>query len=219
MHVFATRRAKLARLGWLALVVVSVVMLRVVLESRAAWQDGSHALARRDTMTAMVAFRRAAQWYAPLSPYVYWSLDQLRNIARDAEARGDAEQALAAWRSIRAGINSTRSLYTPHAARLREANRRIALLMSQLPPAPIDAARDQADLEQEFLGQLQRDKRPSRLWAGLGLMGFFAWAASMSAFFYWGVTPEGRLRRREASLYGLLGMLSFALFALGMRLA
>lgn len=192
---------------------LSVVLGRVVLSSRAAYQEG-HAAERRALAAtdpaqrnraledAVVRYRRAARWYAPGNGYVGRSLEALGRIARLAEKHGDRRLALMAYRAVRRAILGARSFYTPHQDHLVPANRNIARL-SALEQGGLTAGADQlARHEAWHLAQLRRTHAPSVGWSLLAVLGFFTWVGGAFVFIYRAITPEDKLVNRQALLWG-----------------
>ncbi|MDH5493989.1 MAG: hypothetical protein OEY14_18710 [Myxococcales bacterium] len=199
--------------------ILSLITLRVLVASHSELQEAERLLAAADPDAAIVHYRRAARWYAPGSPYPSRALDRLAQLARQAEEASDEERALAAWRSIRASILSTRSFYIPNGERLREADARIAALMAELPAPPIDAGKSRAQLEAEHLELLSAPVGPSVGWTLLLLLGFFGWVGGGFAFAARAFDAEDRLLRGPALRWGGLILAGFALFALGLLMA
>ncbi|MDY0001347.1 MAG: hypothetical protein RBU30_08650 [Polyangia bacterium] len=215
-----------------ALVVIGllgVVVGRVLLGSRAAYLEGleeeRRALSRTDPKErseglkeAVVRYRRAARFYAPGNGYVERSLGRLQAIGLLAEQGGDLETALEAYRSVRRAILGARSFYTPHKGHLARANARIALLM---------AAQEEPQAEPETLAkreawhraQLSRDQAPSVGWAILALFGFFGWVGAAVGFVFGAVTPEDRLKGRQALIWGAAILAGLLVWLLGLTRA
>lgn len=207
----------------------AVVVGRVVLSSRAAYQDGQ-AAERRALATktpakrrvalerAIVCYRRAGRWYAPGNGYVIRALDRLEAIGRLSEGRGETHLALEAYRGIRRAILGARSVYTPHADRLARANTHIARLSAAVQGRG-KSAREVAALEAWHRNRLARDTAPSVLWSVLALLGFLGWVGGAVGFIYRAITPEDRLLGRPAIRWGLLIAASLAVWLLGLSLA
>ena len=206
---------------WLALaaLVLFVLTLRVVLSARTELALADTAQQKHDTAAAIVHYRRAARWYAPASPYHVRALEQLAKIGNAAQARGDIEQALSAYRSLRGSIMATRSFYVPERARLEAANQRIATLMAELPPPGMDAGKSKAQLRSEHLALLEHIPGPNLFWTCVLLAGFACWVASAFAFSLRAIDEHDRWVGREARKWGALIALGFGLFVLGMSLA
>lgn len=200
-------------------VVLLVVAVRVVVSSHSELEHGKAALARNDTEAARVHLRRAARWYAPGNPYSTEALDRLARMANEAELRGDIETALPCWRAVRGSILSTRSSYVPHAQRLEHANARIARIMAERPPPPIDAGRSVDELEAEHLALLEDLAHPSLPWTLVLLFGFLAWIVGAFLFATRAIDTEDRFVRPQALRYGAMIVLGFAAFAVGLSLA
>lgn len=199
-------------------VLLAVVAVRVVVSSRAELARGQ-ALQAQDPDAAIVHYRRAVRWYAPLSPYPVTALSRLERIAAAAERDGEVDRALSAYRAMRGGILSTRSFYTPTPAVLARANEHIARLMSRQPAPPIDAGKSPETLYREHLALLRGTHRPKLPFALLALLGLGLWISGAFAFATRAIDEEDRLVRPQALRWGGLVLLGFALFALGLRFA
>jgi hypothetical protein len=160
-----------------------VVCLRVVIDSRAELRAGETALAAGRDDQGVRKLRRAAHLYLPLNPYTHNAYDALEAYARNAESRGQNERALSAWRAVRSSALATRWILSPYRDRLERSNRRIARLMSLLPPPPVDRETTPTQREERHLALLQEDHAPDPTWVvilGIGFvlwMGAVAWAA------------------------------------------
>jgi hypothetical protein len=202
----------------LAALVLLTVVLRVVISARSELAQADAALASKDLDSAIVHYRRAARWYAPLSPYHVQALQHLATLGSQAEAQGDVERALSAYRSLRGAILATRSLYVPEPARLTAANQRIALLMAGLPPPGMDAGKSREQLRREHLALLEVVPGPNVFWTVVLLAGFACWVASAFVFSVRAIDDEDRWVTKEARTWGGLIVLGFGLFVLGMSL-
>src|SRR5690606_37555849 len=92
---------------------VGVVVTRALWQGKSALAEGDAALSNGEKDQAISRWRRAARWYVPGASHVDDAYDRLETLARQAEAQGDIDTALAAWRGIRSSIMATRSFYTP----------------------------------------------------------------------------------------------------------
>jgi hypothetical protein len=200
-------------------VFLGVVAVRVVLSSRAELLAGDARVAAGDPDAAIPHYRRAASWYAPLSPYPARALDALATIARGAEASGDRARALSAWRGVHAAIFSARGAYLPHDDALAVADRRIAALMASGDPPPIDAELSAAGRERAYLSLLERSPGPSRGASALALFGFCLWVYAAFAFGRRAIDADDRLVRPSALRFSALWAVGFSLFCLGLALA
>jgi hypothetical protein len=213
----ASTRRGLRVVSLVALVLLPIV-IRVVVSARGELEQADTALAGGDTDAAIVHYRRAARWYAPLSPYHVRALTQLSALGRQAEQQGDVERALSAYRSVRGAILATRSVYVPEATRLEAANQRIAALMAELPPPGMDAGKSKQQIRLEHLALLEVIPGPNIFWTCVLLAGFACWVASAFAFSVRAIDDEDRWVRSEARKWGSLIVLGVGLFVLGMTL-
>lgn len=106
-----------ARRGAAAIAIVALIVLAVAWagrssEGRRALLDSDAALARSDTIDAILAARVAAEALCPGCSAPGEGLGRLERIAKDAEARGDDATAFAAWRGVRAALLATSSFAT-----------------------------------------------------------------------------------------------------------
>jgi hypothetical protein len=194
---------------------LGVIVTRVFWDGRAALAAGDEAIAHGDVDGAVVAWRRAARWYAPGAPHVADAYQRLEAVAREAEAHGDARGALAAWRAIRSSVVATRSFYTPYADRLEAADERIAALMAAEEKAA-DPARDEAARKSFHLALLARDESPRLAYTVLALCGFAAWVGGGYWFARRGVTADDQLDRREALRAAALIVAGMAAWMIGL---
>lgn len=234
------RRARQRKLAALALVLavgLAAVMTRAVWAGARALANGDAAEQRGELPLAIDLWRQAARWYVPGATHVEAAYQRLDTLARAAEARGDIDTALAAWRGIRSSILATRSFYLPHGERLEPANRRIAVLMAALErapapfpgedapvialPADIDAsAGDLGDEDAAWHYQrLAPVPGPSPFWALVAIIGFATWLTGGLVFALRGVTPDDRLVPRTAAYAGILVACGLVIWFLGLYLA
>lgn len=207
----------------------AVVVGRVVLSGRAAYQEGRAAELRAEAAKdpskrrvalerAIVCYRRAGRWYAPGNGYVTRALDRLEAIGRLSEGRGETHLALEAYRAVRRAILGARSVYTPHRDRLARANTHLARLSAAVQGRG-KGAREVAALEAWHRTRLARDTAPSVLWSVLALLGFLAWVGGAVGFIYRAITPEDRLLGRQAIRWGLVIAAGLAVWLVGLSLA
>jgi hypothetical protein len=206
------------RLLLMAAGVLLLVSVRVVWSARSELRQAEGLLASADREAAILHLRRAARWYAPLSPYHVRALELLWKLAQEAERSGDAEGALSAYRAVRGAILATRSTYVPERARLTAANERIASLMAQQEPPGIDAGKSREQLRREHLALLTPIPGPDMLWTCVLLGGFVCWVVAAFAFSLRAIDDQDRWILPEVKRWGGLCALGFGLFVLGMLL-
>lgn len=180
------------------LIVVAIVLaglgalaVRVVLEGRAALAEGDEALATKHPGDAIAAWESAARWYLPGAPHVDEAYERLVGFARQ-------HHSIAAWRAVRGAALATRSLWTPHADELAEANAAIAELASADPEAALAGGDDRPTRLAYHQGRLARDPQPSRPAAALAIAGIICWLAGIGVLIRRGVDAGGKLARRPA---------------------
>jgi tetratricopeptide (TPR) repeat protein len=211
--------ARLARGFAVAGIVISVLVFRVLWSARDELGQAQLLEQQGELDGAIVHYRRAARWYAPGSPYHVRALDKLSGIGAKAEADGDTERALSAYRAVRGSIMAARSFYVPEQGRLRAADLRIADLMAGLPPPGMDAGKSKDQLRAEHLALLEHNPDPSIAWTLVLLAGFAAWVSEAFVFSVRAIDENDRFVWTEARKWGALIVLGFALFVMGMVLA
>jgi len=202
---------------WVALCIavgLGAIVTRVFWDGRAALEAGDQAMAKGDVEGAVVAWRRAARWYAPLAPHVAGAYERLESLGREADAHGDRAGALLAWRAIRSSALATRSFYQPYADQLAAADERIAALMAAEEKAA--GAKDESERREFHLALLRRDDAPSIGWTALALAGFAAWVGGGFWFARRGVTADDKLDRRAAIQSGILIAAGLVVWMLGL---
>jgi predicted GNAT superfamily acetyltransferase len=205
--------------GALALSVLLVVMsLRAFLEARAHAGHAQLAQSRGDLAGAIVSLRLSARWDSPFNLYAERSFASLERIARAAEARGDTEQALTAYRAVHAAALSSRGFFVPQHERLARVDPRIEQLrLGAAAQGETHAGMHTLD-RRDYLAALMPD-RPRPLGVVIAWAGFAAWVGGASVFLRRGVDAQGRLVRRVARQGAVFALLGWIAFALGLRIA
>lgn len=119
-------RAKGLAVGFAALATLALATVHETREGANAMLASDVALAAKNPDLAIAEAFSAATHVAPFSPYAREGHARLRQIAEDAENRGDDELALTAWRAIRAAEVATKSPFSGDAARRKHAEAAIA---------------------------------------------------------------------------------------------
>jgi len=174
-HVAAPRskRLRAAAFAVAVVLVVGAPVFRVALEGAAEQRASDAALLAGNVEAATVHARRAASAYVPFAPHVDRAYRRLSNIAADAEARGDVDAALFAWRATRSASIGSSWLLATAARERRHADAAIARLMATARAAGLPAHRGIApDALQRYAKDLASDRTPSR-WRVMMLIGGF----------------------------------------------
>ncbi len=193
-------------------VVLAVLAVRVVTGAHTELRRGEQLAAHHDPDAAILAFRRAARFYAPGNPYSSEGLRRLSVIGAEAEREGNTERALAAYRAIHGAIMSARSVYVPHQAMLARADEAIARLTAHAPGGTDHT-------EASILAELRAPIRPHLLWLIVLLIGWLSWTIGAFVFAQRAIDEEDRLRPGQARVWGTVIVLGFGLFVIGMALA
>lgn len=203
----------------LLLVCLVVIVARVVAGSYTEKQRADAAKARGDLAAAAVHYRRAASWYVPFSPISSAALGELERIGEKAKSEGDYVLALLAFRSLRGGILSARSFYTPHQDLLDRSEHTIAYLMSVQDPPPVDVGKPPEQVAEEHYALLAEHPRPQLGLAMLALSGCAVWMWALFSLARSLEDAHGRIRFRALRKYGLMFVIGVAAFFFGLRFA
>jgi hypothetical protein len=204
-----------------AILALGVISVRLLHHSASALERAERAAAHGRAPEAITAYFEAARAYLPGSSSVAQALDGLVEVAAQAAARGDLETERQALEAIRSALLSVSSFYTPFEDRLRQANRRLAILYADIDrgASPETAGLPNQQRTAGHLARLQGTPGPSPAHAALALLGFVAWIAAIVAFIFRGLDRSTRLHPRWAPLCAGVFLLGFTLFVIGLRLA
>lgn len=208
------RRATFVFALALVVAVLGALALRIVLEGRGALAEGDDAHAAKRPAEAIAAWETAARWYLPGAPHVDEAYARLVHLAST-----EPKHALAAWRAVRGAARATRSLWTPHAGELADADAAIAKLSADDPEASLAGGDDHAARVAWHRAALARDPRPRAPAAALAAFGLLAWVAGLGALVRRGLDDTGRLVRRPALTAAAFAAGGLVAWALGLYAA
>lgn len=178
----------------LAVIALTLVVawVRAGVESHryAGWGDAS--VASGDWESAVLHYRHALQWHAPLIGESRPAFDALVDLGDALEAEGNGDAALIAYRSARWGVMSIRHVRTPFAAELPALHAKIGALMAAQTGDATDAARFTAELD------AYPSRRPNPWLSAGASLGFMAWIAALVFLAARGFDAEGNVRRAFA---------------------
>lgn len=206
---------------WGLIVLIGFVLLlgRVIWSSHEEVELGRAAYERGEREEAVFHLKHAAHWYLPGNPYVSEALEELRQIARQAEMEGQSELALAAYRAIRTSSLGSRSFFTPHSSQLEEANQRIAHLLARQSAAPMDSSKTVAQRREIHEALLSRVEEPSHFWSIVSSLGFIVWILAAIGFITRGLDDELHLKGQAALRWSLTFIIGFMAWVLGLNQA
>jgi hypothetical protein len=172
-----TRSRARALRPWAIVAAAALVLLvgRAIFDGTASMHRSDELLQRGEVDGSIALALHAARMYVPLAPHVARAFDRMRQIALDAELRGDRETALLAWESVRAASRSTRTFWTPFADRAREADEHVAAILASQPTTGVQAPVPKDVLAREQRAKLQSDSLPRPWTIVLMYVGLAAW--------------------------------------------
>jgi len=206
-------RAKLAGLALACTAVLLLAALHQHREGARAMLASDAALAAKNPDLAVVEALEAATHVAPFSPSSEAGFARLREIAEDAETRGDDDLAQAAWRAIRAAEIATKGPFSSDPARRAHAEAALARIDARR--MAVTAARSPGLVrfdEGELARRNARDPTPTSatflvLGAGAALAMLGAGLMARAGFAF-----RGRGSLAAAALTaGAFGLVAFAL--------
>jgi len=202
-----------------AVVLVLLVGMRTVSESRSELATADAYEQNGDVMRALEHYRRAMRWSFPLNPYPARAATSLRSMAKELGDEGRIDDALLAWRSIAGSSAATRFLYSTTSPLREEAHDEIARLIAADQRTGIDVGADAEELAAAHRSLLKENTSPDPFWGTLLLIGFAAWVGGLVVTASRGFDPAGRLQwvTARAPLSGALA--GFVAFVLGMLFA
>jgi hypothetical protein len=215
----AGRRRRAALWGAVVACALAVVLGRVLHDSSAALDAGRAAEQAGDRAAAVRHYQHAARMYAPGSPYVGRALDRLEAIAAEGQRLGDAATERRALEAVRSALLGARSFYTPHAARLAAADRRLAALYAAREDPAVAPGASAAQREAWHHARLAARPGAATGWAVTALAGLALWIGAVVLFVRRGLDRQLRLQRSWALAAALGFFLGFTLFVVGLRLA
>ncbi|MBZ0272361.1 hypothetical protein K8I61_10010 [bacterium] len=210
-------RQKILMAGAVVLAALAMIVARVAVggavelrEARAHQQAG-------DITEAIWAYDRALHWYLPGSPTVRASVDALRTIARDAEASGDPETALWAWRVMRSAMYAARGLVQPGRDVIGEANVEIARLVGEKVGA--GDPQKNAEAREMEMAILTREVGPNTAWSLVATLAFFGWIGLAVLFIFRAFGPKDAFFRRPALFIGAAFLAVYVIWMLALSRA
>ncbi|MBI5427364.1 MAG: hypothetical protein HZA02_03700 [Nitrospinae bacterium] len=206
-------------LSILAIVLISSagLALKVYLNAAAELRQGDEYSAKGLPDQAAVHYERSIRWYLPGLNDGENAAEGLWKTAAQYESRGDIENALSSYRLLRGAFYSARSFFTPGRKWIGRCNEKIAELMAGRPPfSAADRAKSLERRKSEALSLLSTEKPPFIQWALLSELGFFGWVACAFLFVVKAMTPQGRIKTRQALLLSGAWAAFYGLWILGM---
>jgi hypothetical protein len=115
----------------LTALLLSLAMLTINVHQRQKTQylEGVKGEKAGDFMVALTGYESAIRMYLPFSSRVEASAARIWALAETAERRGDIDQALAGYRSLRSAFYGTRWLRQPGADWISRCDKKIAALV------------------------------------------------------------------------------------------
>jgi hypothetical protein len=205
----------------IALTLLGVIFLSVFIKTTCGARDeytqGTAALQEGHYAQAITHFNRALHWYSPGSAVVLKSIEALWQIGIEAQSRGDYRLSLDAFQTLRSGLYSARSFYTPYPEWISRCDEQIATAYARHPAPPFSESPPAIEArKKEMLDILKTPTAPDVTWSLLCESGFIGWIACTIGFILRVfATPKG-FHPQRAFVWGGLVICFYALWILGM---
>lgn len=121
-------------------VVIALLTVRLMSDGQEGLKQATYAMESGKRALAAVHLEDAAKAYVPGSPYPRKALRELSIMARAAEMRGELDNAIALWESVRRSVIATRHIYSPNQDFQQLAERNLVRVRSDA--GPLDLAID-----------------------------------------------------------------------------
>lgn len=202
---------RVALLLLVSLLAFAVLTARAVSQGEAEMNLSDQAFDHGDIREAAHHARRAAMHYAPGAPHVRAAYERLEAVAHGAEASGDLDNAMFAWRAIRSAALETGHVRAVVPEERERANRALARLqaLQSMPTSRREALRQKKVAERD-LSSVGGARAGWILLLALGLGGMLA---ALGWFTVRGIQPDGSIHRATARYCGLLALLGTACWA------
>lgn len=210
-----TRGGSVVVLAFLA--VVLVLSLRVHHALQRELSAAREAERAGDPEAAILAYRRAASWYLPLSGAPDEALAAMQRIATQARQQQDAELELSATRAWYSALQSSRVL-SVSAGELQAVAAQLASLTLSTAPAAIGDGRSIEQRRNALLRQLTAPPQPRPFGFVLAVLGFACWVGAAFLLPAHGLDIDHQ-PTTSARRLGTAIVFGFGLFVLGLALA
>jgi len=213
-------RGVLSCLGLLAIFLL-IVWGCSLYRSKCCYDQGVAYLDRGQYIKAVTYFDRSVHWYTPFNPYVRLSAENLWQISKDAESRGDLKLALIAVRTIRRGFYSARSFYLPGKEWIEKCDKRIEPLLARQQGGNRNETIGEGEGAVEAELQNHQPGAPDPFWSIILLLGLLGWIGSVIGFILKGLQKDGHgfFMIKPKLKWVALGVPFFVLWIVGMMRA
>lgn len=211
---------KYARVAVIAMLIIGCTFfIKVRKESRLSYQRAETEFQGGRQRASVLHYERTIKWYTPWSRDVDRAVQRLWDIGVQAEANQDDSLALYAYRSLRAGLYSTRSFYQPYQTWIPKCDARIVELMAIEKAGP-EAEPSEIDKHRERYARIYaREVGPTLGGSMLAIIGFFGWVGATLGFIWYGLSEQGNWLLRPCVLWGSVVVIFFTAWVFGLLLA
>jgi hypothetical protein len=192
---------------------------RVMYEGEGAILETDAAIRQQDWPAATARARVAAGWYAPGAPHVAAAYARLLHIARTCEASNDTDDALPAWRAMRAAAIETEWALQTHGREIELANTAIARLTAGTPRPLLAHEETDPQAERRMRQILARRDAPRAPLIGAIVAGLALVVAGAIGVAARGLSVDGQMSWPGARVPAAIGLAGLGLYAAALWLA
>lgn len=204
------------------LLVAGVVLTRVWLASRAAFERAEGLEAEGENGLAALSYREAITWYFPGNDHVTRAIERMWSLADEARSAGDLVGARIIIGDLRASLFAIRTFYQPHRHELKLANERLARLLAETDERVRGGVLGPEAVLPRYQEAVALDHAPSVPWSLALGVGFLLWIATSLVAIVRLVPADGTadpLRWRSAAPWLAAAVLSLVVWLAGAALA
>lgn len=169
--------------------VTSLIYLKVYSQARRSFQQAEKKLEAGAVLGAIRDYGLTVRWYTPGNPYVRVAVKRLLSIGEVAYRNGDWEQAISSFQHLRNALSSLRGVVQPYTPELEKSQKRLAEVMSYLPPPVVAQVPDRLKRQRAILKRLQEHELPSAVASLVAVLGYLLWLGS-AGWLCWSWTQQ-----------------------------
>ena len=197
----------------------TLLVVRARTASRIEFQQAELFFHHGDVDNAIIHYRNAARFYAPLNEPAQASVAALERIGATAEVANDPAHALKAWRAIHAASLGARSFFVPYGAALAVADAHIAELTAHEHIVAKEIGKSLEARVQLHARELDGYSLVRERAADMALFGFLAFAFGLFGFAHLGFEEGTRVVWSKARPWALCAAIGWSVWLLGLVLA
>ncbi|MFH2013090.1 MAG: hypothetical protein ABIJ37_10375 [Pseudomonadota bacterium] len=210
----------IANIVFFLLIGLLIVFSRVFYGSITEYKKAEAAYSNSDYETALIHYERTVHWYTPFNKNVSRAAIRLWEIGNRAENEGNIPLALRAYRSLRSGFYSVRSVYTPGKEWIAKCDERLSTLVAKTGEFP-SRYRDIPfeNKKKMVIKTLKKNPAPDVFWSIVLEIGFIGWIGCVIGYIFRVFTGEKGFNGKRALFWGGFIIIFYSMWIVGMMRA